>query len=176
MLLILILNHFLWAKTSALEGRWLQACQNQTARIEHFHNKTVTLTEAFYYDGNCLNPMMTIKNEGEFLLGDGTIDFKFQQITLTANNAMIVDDFNSRAVCGFSDWQIDQGKVITGLQCALVAGTKPIQVSDAGSQRFGIFKIEGDLLYFGRLEKDHDALSPETRPITLDPRFYKKMP
>ena len=118
MLLILILNHFLWAKISALEGRWLQACQDQTARIEHFHDKTVTLTEAFYYDRECMNPLMTIKNQGEFAVAEGTIDFKFQQITLTANSAMVVDDFNSRAVCGFSDWQINQEKVITGLQCA----------------------------------------------------------
>lgn len=176
MLLILILNHFLWAKTTALEGRWLQACQNQVARTEHFQDHNVTLTESYYYDSECLKPLMMIKSDGEFSTTEGTIDFTFQQITLTASDMMIINDFNARAVCGFTDWQMDQPKPITGLQCALVAGAKPIPISDAGSKRFGIYKIEGDLLYFGRLEKDHDALSPETRPIAFDPRFYKKLP
>ncbi|MNL66247.1 hypothetical protein D3C87_1906810 [compost metagenome] len=47
-----------------------------------------------------------------------------------------------------------------------------------GDMRFGIYKIEenkeGDRLFFGRLTKDRDALSPERRPYLIDPRYYVK--
>jgi hypothetical protein len=175
MLLILVLNHFLWANQTALEGRWQQPCQNQVIREENFDQGDVTLSEFYFFDGQCTRPLMTIRNEGVFSLTETTIDFTFGGITLAAEDEAIVADFNARAVCGFTDWAVHEEKVISGLSCALVAGGTPIKVSDAGQKRFGIFKIEGDLLYFGRLEKDHDALSPETRPVSFDPRFYKKL-
>ncbi|MNY70628.1 hypothetical protein D3C86_2088020 [compost metagenome] len=85
-------------------------------------------------------------------------------------------DFNTRQVCGFTDWALDTPKDITGMTCKLFEDWSALKAPREGEMRFGTYKIEqnkeGDRLFFGRLTKDRDALSPEKRPHLLDPRYY----
>lgn len=182
MLIFLFLSQFSWSQSAfhssnsagVLEGRWAQPCQLQTVREETFAGTSATLLENYYYKTDCSQALMSIRNTGTYTSTDDQLDFTFAQITISLKDIMMVEDFNSRAVCGVADWQLYQERDVTGLECALITGAKPMKISKAGSQRFGIYKVQGDLLYFGRLEPGRDALSPEKRPTTLDPRYYVK--
>ncbi len=168
----------MWAQTNLnpLEGRWAQPCQLQTLREEIFVGTSSTLLENYYYKKDCTQPLMSIRNSGTYEYNEEHMDFTFARITITLKDDLMIQDFNGRQVCGFSDWKLYEERDVTGLLCALITGAKPMKISEVGSKRFGIYKIEGDLLYFGRLEPGHDALSPEKRPIFLDSRFYVKQP
>ena len=176
MLNILFLSQFLWAQPSlpSLEGHWIQPCQTQATREEAFHGQDVTLSENYFYKPDCSQPLMTIGNLGTFTIDGQNMDFTYQKVTITLKDDLMIQDFNSRTVCGFYDWKLNEERDVTGLRCAIITGGKALQMATPGNKRFGIYKIEGDLLYFGRLEPDHDALSPEKRPITFDPRYYIK--
>ena len=162
---------------SQLEGRWTQPCQLQTTREEWFRGPFVTLTENYNYRSDCSEPLMIMKNYGRYKTG-GTkhIDFEFARVTITLKHDLMLQDFSSRQVCGFTDWKLEEERDVTGLRCAIITGAKPLPMASRGSRRYGIYKIEGDLLYFGRLEPGYDALSPESRPVTFDPRYYVKQP
>lgn len=172
------MSQILWASESAqsLAGRWVQPCQLQTQREEVFAANTAVLTENYYYKKDCTQPLMSIRNSGDVVITEEHMDFTFQEIGITLKDQMMIDDFNGREVCGFKNWTLYKEKIVTGMWCAIITGAKAMKMSDVGSQRFGIYKKTGDLLYFGRLEPGHDALSPERRPVTLDPRFYIRTP
>lgn len=177
MLIFLFLSQFLWSatpKTQALQGHWVQPCQTQTIRAEVFAGTSVSLIERYNYRPDCSEPLMEIQNIGTFTTEGRHMDFTFERITITLWHDLMIQDFNGRSVCGFSDWKIGETRDVTGMYCALITGGKPVKISDPGSQRFGIYKIEKEKLYFGQLEPGHDALTPEKRPVHFDPRFYIK--
>jgi hypothetical protein len=176
MLIFLILSQFLWAGTS-LEGPWKQPCANLTVREEAFQGPSVTLLEQYFQNATCTQPFLSFENRGHYALpAVGQMDFTFEHVFLTPQADAIVNDLNSRQVCGFTDWALNKTVEITGLRCALFAQGQVQQIPKAGDQRFGIYQVEekkeGDLLYFGRLTHEQDALSPEKRPQELDPRGY----
>lgn len=178
MLYILILTQFLWAQEPQLQGRWVQSCENGNIREELFSQDYVTLTESSFLDLQCQRPFMTFINEGTYQASQGKMDFIFKKVKITLHDAAAIADFNQRAVCGFTDWTLDTPQETTGLTCKMFEGWSPLRSPRVGEMRFGIYKIEenkeGDRLFFGRLTKDHDALSPERRPSLLDPRYYVK--
>lgn len=157
-----------------IEGRWVQPCQNKAVREEVLQNNTATLTESYYLDTTCAQPLLTFRNEGGLQAQDGKMDFSFTRVTIALHSQAFVEDFNDRAVCGYQNWIAGLERDITGLTCALFNPNKPAQSPKVGDMRYGIYKVEENKLYFGQLTLQHDALSPEKRPITFDPRFYTK--
>ena len=172
MLIFLILNQFLWAQAPSLEGRWVQPCQNKVVREELFQGPSVALTEFYFSDGACTTPLLTFRNQGGFQADSGLIDFSFEQVFIGVYHEAIIADFNDRKVCGFNDWSAGNEKLVSGLKCEIYGPGAGIQVPPPGQKRYGIYKIIGDLLYFGRLTLEYDALSPEKRPTDFDTRYY----
>lgn len=183
MMIILFLSQFWWASTTAaaatsnLEGRWVQACQNQTLRTEDFAQDHVTLSEFYFADRACTQKFLTFINHGEFeISNDFHMDFTFKQVRIQIASLDLVTEWNSRSVCGFNDWKLNQEKDVTGLLCELFGEGSLMQIPELGQKRYGIFQVRGDELYFGRLTPEFDALSPDRRPREFDPRFYRRQP
>ncbi|MNK99835.1 hypothetical protein D3C87_1202510 [compost metagenome] len=155
-----------------LEGRWVQPCQNKAVREEVLQNNTAALTENYYLDAACSEPLLTFRNEGGLQAQDGKMDFAFTRVTIALHSSALVDDFNDRAVCGYQNWIAGLERDITGMTCALFNPNKPAASPQVGDMRYGIYKVEDNRLYFGQLTLQHNAMTPEKRPITFDPRFY----
>ena len=155
-------------------GRWVQPCQNKAIREEVLRDNTATLTEDYYLDTACRERLLTFRNEGGLQAQDGKMDFSFTRVVIALHSQAFVEDFNDRAVCGYQNWIAGLERDITGMTCALFNPAKPAPSPKAGDMRYGIYKVEENKLYFGQLTLQHDALTPEKRPITFDPRFYTK--
>jgi hypothetical protein len=172
MLIILILSHLVWAQEPLLEGIWSQPCQNQALRTENFARAQVTLTESYYGDKNCAKPVMDFESAGTYTADRGEIDFAFQKISITVQDFWYMADYNNRHVCGIDTWEMGVAQDVTGKFCEIFGKGYGIQIPPAGQKRFGIYKIENDQLYFGKLSVERDSSSPEKRPTEFDPRFY----
>lgn len=174
MLLILFLSQFLWAQDPRLAGIWSQECQNGVMRTEDFVDHRVRFTEAYYADKACTQKVLDFTSEGSFQVQNEKIDFAFSQIAIILGNIHYVADWNDRKVCGIATWQLGIKQNVTGKFCEIFGPGVGIQVPPEGQQRFGIYKIEEDRLYFGRLTLEHDSSSPEKRPIEYDERFFTR--
>lgn len=157
-----------------LVGRWVQPCQNKAIREEVLENNTAVLTENYYVDAACTEPLLTFKNEGGLVAADGKMDFSFTKVSLALHSVALVEDFNERAVCGYQNWIAGLERDITGMSCALFNPNKPGRSPKVGDMRYGIYKVEENRLFFGQLTMQNNAMTPETRPTTFDPRFYIK--
>lgn len=162
--------------STSLDGIWRQPCQNATYNQEVFSGNQVTLAESHFEDALCQDPVLIFQNGGTYTTDGQQMDFTFTAVSISLQIPELVQDFNQRQVCGFSDWQVGIARDITGMQCALFTGNQLVQVPSVGDKRYGIFRIdeekEGDRLFLGRLAPGHDALSPEKRPLEFDPNFY----
>ena len=154
-----------------LVGTWVQPCKQKAVRTEVFTEQTASLTEVYYLDSNCSEPLIAFKNDGDVTARAGEMDFRFTRVTMTLFHSDFVEDYNARAVCGLSDWQLGVEKEITALPCALFTA-KPTQTPRAGDMRYGIYMIQDNRLYFGKLSLERNAMSPEKRPREFDVRFY----
>lgn len=157
-----------------LVGRWIQPCQNKAVREEVLENNIAALTENYFVDAVCTEPLLTFRNEGGLVAQDGKMDFSFTRVTLALHSQALVEDFNDRAVCGYQNWIAGWERDITGMTCALFNPNKPAQSPKVGDMRYGIYKVEDNKLFFGQLTLQNNAMTPETRPVTFDPRFYIK--
>lgn len=158
-----------------LQGLWRQECASRNTRTEHFHRSIVTLSESFFTDDQCRSPFIVFINEGIFTLPQaGYMDFEFTSVRLLLKNPQLVEDFNQRQVCGFSDWQLDNEKEISGRHCEIFTIGSPHRIPSVGDTRYGIYHLQDDQLLFGRLTRGQNALTPEKRPTNFDPRPYRK--
>ncbi len=174
MLKILILSHFIWAQEPLLQGVWRQDCLHQALRTEHFKNAVATLTESYYGNKACTQPVLDFESHGDFAAKDGKIDFAFQQISITIHDLGYLNDYNDRQVCGVSTWHLGKPENVTGKFCEIFGPGFGIQVPPADQKRFGIYKIEGDRLYFGQMSAEQDSSTPDKRPTEFDGRFYRR--
>lgn len=172
MLIILFLSQFLWAQDPQLEGVWRQTCANQAVRTEDFAGTAVAFTESYYADKKCDELLLEFTSLGAFTAENGKIDFAFRQINITLHNIHYVDDYNDRHVCGINTWQVGKAEDVTGKFCEIFGPGVGLQIPPQGRMRYGIYKIEEDRLYFGRLSLEHDSSSPEKRPQVFDERFF----
>jgi hypothetical protein len=159
-----------------LQGRWLQACQAGGVRTEFFVNNTVELNEMFFSDKDCRVPSAVFINEGTFVLpAQGQMDFQFTSLRVHVMNDAIINDFNRRQVCGFDDWEKSVDKEISGRSCEMFVIGSPQKIPTVGEMRYGIYRLDGDRLSFGKLSREQNATAPEKRPTEYDPRFYTRI-
>ena len=162
-----------------LEGLWATDCNRGYKKKQLIKNQITTTTEYFYADKFCKTQSFEFTTIGpvQFDLNNPTwINFTYSDVWLSLFNQDIVDDFNARSVCGFNFWSTQTSYRITGLMCALYNINKPTQIAKSGDQKFGIYKIENDILYYGKLTQANDGSSPENRPVEYSPDTFKKVP
>lgn len=175
MLYLLILSHFAFAQDPLLEGLWRQDCLHQAIRQEHFQNSHVSLTESFYRDATCTQLALSFESHGDFQTQGKEIDFAFHKIFITVHDFSALLDFHTRKVCGIANWEQGIPQEVTGRYCEIYGNELGIQIPPAGQKRYGIYQIQKDLLFFGRLTPEKDATSPNKRPREFDGRFFKRI-
>lgn len=164
-----------------LEGAWSQACRNGVERTEHFSDHIATLWERFYEDAICSSSSIEIRANGLFSIGgllrspEGAreLDFQFQAVSIRVLNERARRYFTEKKMCGYSQWSTGEWKEITGRICEF--SSPSMQVPLAGEWRFGLYRIEKNLLFFGKLSLEYDARTPERRPRVWDPFPYKRV-
>ena len=159
---------------SPLDGLWKQDCRSNTIRTESFAGPSVTLEENYFTDAACTKPIMQFKNTGTYIVINEQMDFRFVSVSTTLQMDAMVDDFNRRQVCGFTDWKINEEKELAGLICRFFNEATNTQVPKTDDMRYGIYKIKADYLFLGQLTPTKNALTPEARPTEWNLQFYIK--
>lgn len=165
------------ANTTDLTGLWKTGCKEGLSKEQDINQRNSVTTENFFQDRFCKIQSFQFKTTGLIGFSDENvlwIDFVYTDVELTVFNEQVIADMNSRLVCGFGDWQLATPRIITGLRCALFNRTKETQISKAGDQKFGIYKLEDDRLYFGQLTRETDGSEPLKRPTSWSEEFYRK--
>jgi len=173
-----------YATAPSLEGHWQQYCNASSKKEEFFTGNKVSMHENYFADQNCEKLEAVIENSGsfeiddEFLVPDQSIrniDFTYEVVRITLHSDRFVLFYSEREMCGIKDWKKGETRDITGLRCEFFQVGRPVQVPMQGDMRYGIYKIEGTRLYFGRLMPGYDGSSPMRRPYLLDPRYFVKL-
>lgn len=152
-------------------------CDRGLRKEQVIQGQAVTTTEFFHQDKECTQESFRFKTVGTLVFDNNEpswIDFYYTAIDLTVFVPQVVADFNTRAVCGFQDWQVGTSKQITGLKCALFNVNKPTQIPTVGDLKFGIYKIEDGRLYYGQLTQEKNGSSAKKRPDMFAPEFFVK--
>lgn len=159
----------------SLNGVWSTDCLNGNKKIQVIKEPMIYTFEIFHKDADCKTRQFYFLNVGHFTKTTSSMDFQFDAVYLNVSDANIIESFNRQSMCNQSHWKQSQNKEITGQWCLFFSPNKKSLVPNKGDFRFGIYKLENQMLYFGKIDKEHNALRPETRPIEFDPRGYKKI-
>ena len=168
------LPHSAALTSTPIEGLWLRSCHSGSIQVQDFSGNKSASNEIFFQEADCHSPMLAFLNDGAFKVEGQNIDFQFDTVSMVLYTDSLVSDYNSRAVCGKTDWRKNAVKEITGLKCALFQPSKLIQTPLKGEMRFGIWKRDLSKLYFGQLSREQNGTTPEQRPTNWDPLPYFK--
>lgn len=165
---------FLSSLSSAenLNGVWTADCLNGNKKIQVIKEPMIYTFEIFYKETNCLTRQFYFLNSGHFTKTSATMDFQFDAVYLNVSDPRIIESFNHQNMCDQNQWTQNKNKEITGKWCLFFSPNKKSLVPSKGEFRFGIYKREKQNLYFGKIDKIHNALNPAARPIDIDPRAY----
>jgi len=136
---------------------------------------SATTTESFFQDALCTQESFRFQTVGSLSFNSDEsmwINFAYEKVALTLFVPEVVQDFNSRAVCGLTNWSVGVSQTITGLQCAMFNVNRPSQVPRVGDLKFGIYRIEDNQLYYGQLTLEKDGSTAEKRPNFFSPEFF----
>ena len=181
-LFVLILGLPLISAAQITSGLWSTGCQNGLKKEQIYgHNNRVITTESFYQDKNCTDESFRFQTIGlvsyysayhstseNVAVSENYIDFLYEEIYLTVFKQNVILDFNSRKVCGYTDWAAAQAQPITGLKCAIFNLNRPTKIPSAGETKYGIFHSNNGKLYYGQLTQELNATSPEKRPNLIN--------
>lgn len=153
-------------------GLWSTQCLKGLIKSQTLGtNNEIRLSENFYQDAACTQASFEFKTNGAVFFNSEQplfIDFVYEDIQMTLYKNNLVVDFNSRKVCGFDNWKIAEPQDITGRLCAIFNIGKETQIPRRNDFKYGIYSIENEKLYYGKLSSQFDGNSPEKRPQQLN--------
>ena len=165
------------SEAQVTSGFWSTGCQNGLKKEQIYgHNNRVITTESFYQDKKCIDESFRFQTIGfvsyysseSYSTSETFIDFLYEEIFLTVFKQNVISDFNSRKVCGYTDWARTEAQNITGLKCAVFNLNSPTKIPSAGEIKYGIFQSTEGKLYYGKLTQELNASSPEKRPNQIN--------
>jgi hypothetical protein len=119
-----------------------------------------------YYTDNCRTQSMLVTEAGDTLRSTTSeitpleVDLSYDRASVVLQNDLIVSAFNLATVCGFSDWELNVEKIITG-----ETQTPGCPVKPAPRAQPLLLLVEGSTLYFGETV---DSSSTSGRPVQVD--------
>lgn len=150
-------------------GLWVLKCQQGLKKEQIYEvSGRVSTTEFFHQDAHCSDESFRFETIGSVFYNDANptfIDFMYEQINLTVFKQRVIDDFNTRKVCGFTNWKNGEAQNITGLKCAIFNYTKETQIPKGGDKKYGIYSVEENKLYYGQPSSEYDGSTPLRRPV-----------
>jgi hypothetical protein len=177
------------AQNPALQAKWEQEdCrvpQNQTlkslgstVRTEYqFAGNKITKSDKYYSGKNCDNLAVSIdyvgtyKKHDEVAPGVHQFDISYDSAVVTPRSKKGEKALTKANFCGNQSWKLDTSTDVT-------PGTKkktcPLVAMPA--QKYDIYHVQGDKLYFGATEQGKKKNKAQNRPAELD-KFdsYKKI-
>ena len=158
----------------SIGGTWQDSCQQvvQDGEVKHqrttyhYSGDTVTIERIDYQDENCNIKSSSLVFTGTYAIhrmsttlpGVKDLDYTVKSITVTFHTMAVVNKVNQMKYLGYSDWQVNVTRDITGAP----------GISSKGDKRYEIFRIEnGNKLYIG----SNEAIGSSSRPTSLR-RFY----
>lgn len=161
----------------ALEGMWeARDCSQQFLGVLAVVGIEMQYKRSFFAtsDTTCAQPLAlyvakenyTLRGPAPFVAGASEIDYRLLAITMTPLSATTASTWNTNTYCGYSDWQSNVAKEITGRTCG--SGTTP----SASSIRYDIYKVENGRFYTGDSDTG-PGTSDATRPTALGGYFTK---
>ena len=153
--------------TTALEGTWLSSCHSSGSYYKLLTlivtGTGVVLKKEMHHDSNCSTDNNTQEwTYSSLSIGDavtyesGTntgayFSMIFSGATETPNSSYDVTWVNDNSYCGYSDWELNVAKDITGKTCVgttiISANTKLLSLyknESSNTIRLGSFNIESD--------------------------------
>lgn len=184
-----------------LQGTWMQPCHQSMVRKEIFQHSAVRFVETKYIDDQCQSGFLEFSSEGHFVVVDESMetqkfhfpsdprleltlnpaldppghfmDFTFHRVTLRPLSKAAVDWMNEQKFCGLANWKKEKSQNVSGKICQFSGGQ--VRVPAEKEMRYGIFRVEQDFLFLGRLSPEADGSSSEKRPNSWDPIPYQKV-
>jgi hypothetical protein len=153
-------------------GRWRQSCLHRNMNEEFFAASEVRYSETYFSDDQCQQPLISFISQGPYQTRQNKIDFAFSTSEVVIFSAQISQGFNQRAVCGWSNWTTGSRSILDQM-CDFFNLGRNFPTPKRAQQKFGIYKIENSLLFFGQLTSDTDGSSDARRPIQFNPRSYQ---
>ena len=171
-ILALILFFSFTSEAQITNGLWSTGCQHSLKKEQIYgRNNRVISTESFYQDTKCTDESFRFQTIGlvnYYENSNSFIDFIYEELYLSLFKQNVVEDFNTRKVCGHDNWVIAEAQNITGRECAIFNINKPTRIPAAGDFKFGIFQILEGKLYYGKLTQNLDGSSPQKRPLEIN--------
>lgn len=179
LIFVICLAYSNYALSQIASGIWQTKCLAGIEKKQIYSpNNSVITDEYFYADRNCKQEVMRFTTAGSVEYptplnsqndsSNREINFSYKEIYLSLHTQSTIDNFNSRQVCGFSDWQLSVAKNITGLKCALFNANLKTQIPFEGDIRYGIYLQNENKLYYGQLTSEKNSSSPDRRPDQLN--------
>ncbi len=153
-------------------GHWQQTCHQRNMNEEFFTPQMVRYSETYFADDQCSQRLISFVSEGPYQLQNNKINFTFSKASVSVFAANVVANFNQRSVCGWTNWAIGSRSILNQM-CDFFGLGRAFPTPKISQQKFGIFKIENSMLYFGQLTQDYDGSTDAKRPVQLNPRPYQ---
>lgn len=174
-LFICLLFLFFSTLAEKMDGTWTTDCLNGNKKIQVIKEPLIYTFEIFYKESDCKTRQFYFLNAGQFQRTESLMNYQFEAIYINLSDLKIVDSFNRQSMCEQSQWKQNKNKNITAKWCLFFSPTKKSLIPNKGDWRYGIYKIDKDKLFFGKLDNAHNALTPQARPVEFDLRFYQKI-
>ena len=154
--------------TNCLEHAGISAVKDMILR-----EQTMEIVQTVYSDLSCALPSYDFSFSGPYDLDatNGFLNYGYASIKLQALDEKLVQRFNETLLCGFSDWQLNVPKEVSGLEC----GGQLIPAS--GSRAYDRIKSrpEDESIQLGLITETEDGLSEESRPSQFESlSFYPR--
>ncbi len=161
------------ADSSNLDGKWRSQCTSIGQNFFEIGEIEIYLTpgymnffESYYLDDKCSVPF-SFEVASAFItmsdapVGDKTlkyVDVTFNQFLEAPASPTMVDKFNEKKNCGFSDWKLGVYKDVTGL----------CHFPGTGTTIYNLNQFKDNKMMIGIFDSDHDGKTPERRPVIIN--------
>lgn len=133
-----------------------------------FDGETLKQVQTVFGDTECHNPAYDFVLEGPYSLDEtlGFIDYSFTSIRLKPLSEGVAENFNHYALCGITDWAIDESEDVAGLDCG---GQIIPQLNTSVYDRIHDNQVG---IRMGHASDELNGSTPNHRPAELDHVVY----
>lgn len=130
-----------------LSGQWLTHCtplikrHSIISRID-FSDAKLFAQHQLFADKNCQTLNLEITSHGEHSEQRNKFNWTLNKIVLKLLSPEVVDHYNKKSICGYTDWKLDEERDIAGRFC------DPIQNPATNVTYHDKFKLRSNTLKF----------------------------
>jgi hypothetical protein len=170
-----------------LDGAWVGPCQSSdtgsSRKSYKFSGNKAEMIERGFSDVSCLNERslsiasVDVVFENALTSPPGATAFNFTaskiMLTFKTDSAVLVansgiSSFDIPAICG-GGFVVNQARELNKTNCA-----SDLLYARYFAVSYSIFKIDGDKLFIGKMDRAHDGTSVSMRPIDFEETFFTK--